>query len=150
MKFLRFEIALLLRARYKRHPGLRLREGEVGQNVFLLPFGEVPENCDPVGEHEHLGEVECPRSDRIDWRIRTLRIIGVVRVLTLVCVWMRSRMRSVGDFTVGVTTRVIGLMRGLDFVTADAKLLFIAKVALVIVSLLAALNLFVEYRLSAG
>lgn len=104
-------------------------EGQVGEDVFFLLLCEIPEDDDAVAEDEHLAKSEGIRRHTCGLRIRVTAVAAVVGV--------------------GVREEVGRFIRGL-IVVADVIRLFVAKVALVVVTGLVALDLFIKDCLAAG
>jgi hypothetical protein len=101
-------------------------ECQVGEDVFLLLLGEVPEDNDAVAEDEHLAKGQ-----------------GVGR----------DACAGVGVAAVAVAVRVgeeVGRLVRALVVVAHVVRLFVAKVTLLVVAGFVALDLLVEDRLPAG
>jgi hypothetical protein len=122
VKLFRLEVGLGQGPGSERDTSRRGREGQIGKNVLFLLFGEVPEDDDTVGKDKHLAKLHGVGSDA-----RVLARVAAVRCETVEgCLLVRVHV-----------------------VAMDKVRLLVAKVALVVVALLVALNLLVEHRLAA-
>jgi hypothetical protein len=128
VELLRLEVALGERPRGDLDARVVDAEGQVGEDVLFLLLGEVPEDDHAVAEDEHLAERE-----GVGRHAPGLRV-GVAAV-------------TAGGAG-GVGQEAGGLVRGLVVVAHKIGLL-VAKITLVVVAGLVALDLFVEHRLAA-
>ena len=75
VELLRLEVVLVERSGDQAEAVLVLGKGQVGQDVFLLLFGEVPEHDDSVREDKHLAEVLRVGNQAVDGAHRELAAV---------------------------------------------------------------------------